>query len=51
VRETKAEIVELQALLDRSYAVGGDHLRSIFDVEHRLGASDLSRGSCSRSAD
>ena len=43
MRETEAEIRELQALLDRSYERAGDHLRSIIDPERRLDARQVVR--------
>ena len=41
MRESKAELVQLQSLLDSSHAGAGAHLRSIFDEEHRLSADAL----------
>jgi hypothetical protein len=41
MHETPEDLEHLQALLDRSYAAGGRHLRSIITPERRLSASDL----------
>jgi hypothetical protein len=41
VRESAAEVEALQALLDRSDANAGHHLRMIFGGKNRIGASDL----------
>ena len=41
MRETEADLVELQALLDRSDGAAGPHLRSIFDDRQRATASDV----------
>jgi hypothetical protein len=41
MRESESNLQVLQALLDRSYAGAGAHLRSIFDEEHRLTAREL----------
>lgn len=41
MRETSADLDRLQALLDRSYAAAGAHLRSIITPERRVGAADL----------
>src|SRR5439155_5368275 len=41
MRETQADLDELQALLDRSHAGAGAHLRSIFNDEHRLSAEQV----------
>jgi hypothetical protein len=41
VRESKADLNELQELLQRSHEKGGSHLRSIFDQEHRLTAEEF----------
>jgi nitroimidazol reductase NimA-like FMN-containing flavoprotein (pyridoxamine 5'-phosphate oxidase superfamily) len=41
VHETAADIAALQALLDRSYAGGGAHLRSIITPERRLSAEQV----------
>jgi nitroimidazol reductase NimA-like FMN-containing flavoprotein (pyridoxamine 5'-phosphate oxidase superfamily) len=41
VHETAADIAALQALLDRSYASGGAHLRSIITPERRLSAEQV----------
>jgi hypothetical protein len=41
MQESKADLEGLQALLDRSFAGAGAHLRSIFDKEHRLSAQGL----------
>jgi nitroimidazol reductase NimA-like FMN-containing flavoprotein (pyridoxamine 5'-phosphate oxidase superfamily) len=43
VHETEAEIAALQALLDRSYAVAGSHLRGITTPERRVAAQELCR--------
>jgi uncharacterized pyridoxamine 5'-phosphate oxidase family protein len=40
--ESEAELSELQALLDKSMADSGAHLRSIFRREHRLSARQVS---------
>jgi Pyridoxamine 5'-phosphate oxidase len=42
VFETKAELVELQRLLDASFERSGEQLRSVFNVSHRLTAGQLS---------
>jgi len=42
VHETAADLVELQGLLDRSFANAGRHLLSIFDPSRRLDAQQLS---------
>jgi hypothetical protein len=42
VYETAEDLERLQALLDRSYARAGSHLRSIWGEESRLDASALS---------
>ena len=39
--ETEDEVVDLQRLLDASYAGATEHLRGIVDDEHRLSASEL----------
>ena len=39
--ESKADLRELQQLLDRSHANAGEHLRAIFDAEHLLSAEEL----------
>lgn len=39
--ETAEDLVELTALLDRSYARAGEHLRSIFTPERRIVAEEL----------
>jgi hypothetical protein len=39
--ETDADLIELAALLDRSYARAGDHLQSIFTPEWRIPADEL----------
>jgi nitroimidazol reductase NimA-like FMN-containing flavoprotein (pyridoxamine 5'-phosphate oxidase superfamily) len=44
VHETSADLASLQALLDRSMAAAGSHLRSILTPERRLNASEV----CSR---
>ena len=41
MRETEDDLVQLQALLDRSFAGAGAHLLAIFDEDHRLGAQEL----------
>jgi hypothetical protein len=41
VRETADELLALQALLDRSYAAAGAHLRSIHTPERRLTAEQV----------
>jgi nitroimidazol reductase NimA-like FMN-containing flavoprotein (pyridoxamine 5'-phosphate oxidase superfamily) len=41
VRETAADLAALQALLDRSYAAAGEHLRRIHTPERRLTAEQL----------
>jgi nitroimidazol reductase NimA-like FMN-containing flavoprotein (pyridoxamine 5'-phosphate oxidase superfamily) len=41
VHETAADIAALQALLDRSYAGGGTHLRRIITPERRLSAEQV----------
>lgn len=41
MRETPAEIAELQALLDRSRAGASEHLRDIVDEQRALSATDL----------
>jgi nitroimidazol reductase NimA-like FMN-containing flavoprotein (pyridoxamine 5'-phosphate oxidase superfamily) len=41
VHETQDDFRELQALLDRSYERGGDHLRSIITPNRRLNAREL----------
>lgn len=41
MRETRADIEALQALLDRSYAAAGPHLLSIHTVERRLSAEQV----------
>jgi hypothetical protein len=43
VHETPDDLRILQALLDRSYAAGGAHLRSIITPERRVGAEELVR--------
>jgi hypothetical protein len=40
--ETKAELVELQRLLDASFERSGEQLRSAFDASNRLTAGQLS---------
>ena len=42
MNETPEDLVELQGLLDRSFARAGSHLLSIFDAERRLDAAQLS---------
>lgn len=39
--ETPADLRELQRLLDQSYAVAGEHLRSIFTPARRMSAQEL----------
>src|ERR687893_1826194 len=39
--ETAEDLIDLTALLDRSYARAGDHLRSIFTPERRIPAAEL----------
>lgn len=41
MRETAADLDDLQRLLDDSYAAAGTHLRSITTPQRRVGASDL----------
>ena len=41
MHETPDDLVQLQALLDRSYEWAGEHLRSIFTPERRIPATDL----------
>jgi nitroimidazol reductase NimA-like FMN-containing flavoprotein (pyridoxamine 5'-phosphate oxidase superfamily) len=41
VHESPQDIVTVQALLDRSYAAAGAHLRSIHTRQRRLAAADL----------
>lgn len=41
MRETPADLAALQALLDRSYAAAGRHLRSIHTPERRLSAEQV----------
>lgn len=41
MRETPEDINDLQALLDRSYAAAGDHLKSIVTPERRIDAESL----------
>jgi uncharacterized pyridoxamine 5'-phosphate oxidase family protein len=41
VHETPDDVTGLQELLDRSYAAAGEHLRSIFEPQHRIPAADL----------
>jgi uncharacterized pyridoxamine 5'-phosphate oxidase family protein len=41
VHETEDDLRELQALLDRSHANAGPHLRSIFSDERRIPAAEL----------
>jgi hypothetical protein len=41
MHETEADLVVLQSLLDRSYAVAGDHLRRVITQERRLDAAEL----------
>ena len=39
--ETTEDLIELAALLNRSYARAGEHLRSIFTPERRISADEL----------
>ena len=41
MRETAGDLAELQDVLDRSHQRSGEHLRSAFDQEHRLSATEL----------
>jgi hypothetical protein len=41
MHETAEDLLELAALLDRSYARAGEHLRSIFTPERRIPADEL----------
>jgi nitroimidazol reductase NimA-like FMN-containing flavoprotein (pyridoxamine 5'-phosphate oxidase superfamily) len=41
MHETAEDLSTLQDLLDRSYAAGGEHLRSIITAEHRLTAQEV----------
>jgi hypothetical protein len=41
MHETAEDLIELTALLDRSYARAGEHLRSIFTPERRIPAAEL----------
>lgn len=41
MHESEGELRELQALLDRSQAGAGEHLRSIFTEERRMSAREL----------
>jgi hypothetical protein len=41
VHETNEDLTELQRLLDESYVIAGEHLRSIFTPRHRSQAADL----------
>jgi hypothetical protein len=41
VRETKADVEDLQRRLDESIGAAGDHLRRIFDEDHRPSAGDV----------
>ena len=41
MHETPADLQRLQALLDRSHAAAGGHLRSIFRPERRITAAEL----------
>ena len=43
VHETEDDLVRLQALLDRSYAQSGEHLRSITTPQRRIDARELGR--------
>ncbi len=42
MHETRADKAALQALLDESFAAGGEHLRSVFSADRALTANDLS---------
>lgn len=42
MHESPDDVVELQRLLDDSFASAGAHLRSIWSEEHRLAAEELS---------
>lgn len=41
MHETPEDLREVQALLDRSHAAGGEHLRTVFSDERRLSAAEL----------
>ncbi len=41
MHETKEDLVNLQLLLDESYAVAGSHLREVITLERRLDAASL----------
>jgi hypothetical protein len=41
MHETAEDLIELTALLDRSYARAGAHMRSIFTPERRIPAAEL----------
>ena len=41
MREIPADLHTLQALLDRSHSGAGQHLRTIFDDDHRVSAQEL----------
>ena len=41
MHESEEDLRELQALLDRSHAGAGEHLRSIFTAERRMSAQQL----------
>jgi hypothetical protein len=41
MHETADDLIELTALLDRSYARSGEHMRSIFAPESRIPAEEL----------
>lgn len=43
MHETRAEIAQLQKLLDDGYARAGEHLRSIIEPSRRLSAEDVCR--------
>jgi nitroimidazol reductase NimA-like FMN-containing flavoprotein (pyridoxamine 5'-phosphate oxidase superfamily) len=43
MHETNDDLAALQALLDRSYARAGDHLRSIITPERRLSAEQVAQ--------
>ena len=43
MHETPADLVELQRLLDRSYAAAGSHLLRIHTPERRLGAEQVAQ--------
>ena len=43
MHESTDELARLQRTLDESYALGGEHLRSIFTPERRMSAEQISR--------